>query len=247
MSSQTRSSHSQLARTTPSVRSECDARLVSLLQPDSSEAEQFRCLRYSLLRTLTGGKCNIIAVSSPGNGNGKTTTAINLAVALEEPGIFRVLLVDADLRTAAIADRLALASVKDDGLDTALANWSLGLRDIVRRFPQPYGFGVLPTAPRPDIAGRLIASPRFGMLLEEARQQYDFVVVDTPPLVPAADCRAMAPWIDGFVVVVAAHETPRRVLEEGLNAMRQDQILGLVFSGDDGSPWFPRGGYQVGA
>jgi hypothetical protein len=56
----------------------------------------------------------------------------------------------------------------------------------------------------------------------------------------------MAPWIDGFVVVVAAHKTPRAVLEEGLNAMRQDQILGLVFSGDDGSPWFPQGGYRVG-
>jgi Mrp family chromosome partitioning ATPase len=198
------------------------------------------------LRTLQGGKCNVIAVTSPSNGSGKTTTAINLAATLEEPGIFRVLLVDADLRTAAIADRLALASVCDDGLDAALANWSLGLRDIVRRFPQPYGFGVLPTAARPDIAGRLVASPRFGMLLDEAREHYDFVVVDTPPLLPAADCRAMAPWIDGFVVVVAAHKTPRAILEAGLNAMSQDQILGLVLSGDDGSPWFPHGGYRVG-
>jgi Mrp family chromosome partitioning ATPase len=246
MSNQSPSPKDQLALTTRSVRAECDSRLVSLLQPDSSEAEQFRCLRYSLLRTLQGGRCNVIGVSSPCNGNGKTTTAINLAAALEEPGIFRVLLVDADLRTASIADRLALEAVTDDGLDTALANWSLGLRDIVRRFPQPYGFGVLPTAARPDIAGRLVASPRFGMLIEEAREHYDFVVVDTPPLVPAADCRAMAPWIDGFVVVVAAHKTPRKVLEEALNAMRQDQILGLVFSGDDGSPWFPRGGYHVG-
>jgi Mrp family chromosome partitioning ATPase len=198
------------------------------------------------LRTLQAGKCNVIAVTSPSNGSGKTTTAINLAATLEEPGIFRVLLVDADLRSASVADRLALDSVREDGLDTALANWSLGLRDIVRRFPQPYGFGVLPTAARPDIAGRLVASPRFGMLLDEAREHYDFVIVDTPPLLPAADCRAMAPWIDGFVVVVAAHKTPRAALEEGLNAMRPDQILGLVFSGDDGSPWFPRGGYRVG-
>lgn len=246
MTDQPPSSRDRIALTRPNWRAPRDSELVSLIRADSHEAEPFRCLRYSLMRRLTGGKCNVVAVSSPGNGHGKTTTAINLAAALEEPGIFRVLLVDADLRMAAIADRLELGAVKNDGLDSALMNWSLGLRDVVRRLPQPYGFGVLPTAARPDIAGRLVASPRFGMLLDEAREQYDFVVIDTPPLVPVADCRAIAPWIDGFLVVVAAHKTPRRELEEGLNAMREDQVLGLVFSGDDRSPWFSRRGYPVG-
>lgn len=234
-----------LAVTTQNWRT-CDTRLVSLLQPDSPETEQFRCLRYSLLRTLTKGKCNVIAVTSPDNGNGKTTTAINLAAALEEQGIFRVLLVDADLRTAAIADRLELGAVTDDGLDSALANWSLGLGDVVRRFPQPYGLDVLPAAARPDIAGLLVASPRFGMIIQQARAQYDFVVIDTPPLVPAADCRAIAPWVDGFLVVVAAHKTQRKALEDGLNAMRPDKILGLVFSGDDGPSWFPPASTDAG-
>lgn len=236
----------QFSLTRTIAPAEPDSRLVCLLQPNSPEAEQFRCLRYSLLRTLTAGKCNVIAVSSPGFGNGKTTTAINLAAALEETGVFRVLLVDADLRTPAVAERLALNSVIDNGLDTALANWSITLHDIVRKTPEPYGFGILPTAARPDIAGRLFASPRFAMLLREAREQYDFVVIDTPPLLPAADCLAIAPWVDGFLVVVAAHETPRKLLAESLSAMRQDQILGLVFSGDDASPWLPRAGFRVG-
>lgn len=233
-------------RTATDALVQCDPRLVSLLRPDSNEAEQYRCLRYSLLRTLTGGRCNVIAVSSATPGNDKTTTAINLAAALEEPGIFRVLLIDADLRSAAVASRLGLADAIGDGLDTALTDWSLGLRDVVRRFPQPSGLAVLPTAARPELAGRLIASPRMGTLLREAREQYDFVVIDTPPLLPTADCRAMAPWMDGFLVVVAAHETTRKVLEEGLNAMREDQVLGLVFCGDDGSPWLPRSGFHVG-
>lgn len=228
-----------LTLTTQNWGAESDTRLVSLLQPHLVETEQFRGLRYSLLRTLTKGRCNVIAVTSPGKGNGKTTTAINLAAALEEQGVFRVLLVDADLRTGTIADRLELGAVANDGLDSALVDWSLRLGDVVRRFPQPYGLDVLPTAARPDVAGLLVASPRFGMLLQEARAQYDFVVIDTPSLAPAADCRAMAHWIDGFVVVVAAHKTPRRELEESLNSMRQDKILGLVFSGSDGSPWFP--------
>jgi Mrp family chromosome partitioning ATPase len=225
---------------------ECDPRLVSLLRPDSIEAEQYRCLRYSLLRTLTGGRCNIIAVSSATPGSDKTTTAINLAATLEEPGIFKVLLVDADLRTAAVAERLGLGATKGDGLDTALTNWSVSLRDVVRRFPQPSGLAVLPTTARPELAGRLIASPRLAMLLREAREQYDFVVIDTPPLLPTADCRAIAPWMDGFLVVVEAHQTTRKGLEEGLNALREDQMLGLVFCGDDGSSWLPRGGFNVG-
>jgi succinoglycan biosynthesis transport protein ExoP len=216
-----------LARTRPSAR--CDARLVSLLRPDSYDAEQYRCLRHAILRQLTPGKCNVIAVSSPNRGSAKATTAINLAASLVEPGVFRVLLIDADLRSASIASQLALDPVADDGLDTALADWSLRLGDFVRYVPHPDGLTVLPTAPRPDTAGHLVASPRFGMLLMEARQQYDFVIVHTPPLVPTADCRAMARWIDGFVVVVTAHKTTREHLEEALNVMSEEQVLGLVF------------------
>lgn len=214
---------------------QCDSRLVSLLRPDSYDAEQFRCLRHALLRQLTPGRCNVIAVSSPHRGSAKATTAINLAASLVEPGIFRVLLIDADLRTGAVAGQLALDPVSDDGLDTALADWSLRLGDFVRYVPHPDGLTVLPTAARPETAGHLVASPRFGMLLLEARQQYDFIIVHTPPLMPTADCRSMARWIDGFVVVVTAHETTREHLEEALNVMNPEQVLGLVFCEADRS------------
>jgi Mrp family chromosome partitioning ATPase len=214
---------------------QCDARLVSLLRPDSYDAEQFRCLRHSLLRRLTPGKCNVIAVSSPNPGSARASTAINLAASLVEPGVFRVLLIDADLRSPAVARQLALGPVRDDGLDTALSDWSLRLGDFVRYVPHPDGLTVLPTAPRPSTAGHLVSSPRFGMLLMEARQQYDFVIVHTPPLVPTADCRAMSRWIDGFLVVVTAHQTTRDHLEDALNAMSPEQVLGLVFSEADRS------------
>lgn len=230
-----------LAKT--AARRPCDERLVSLLHPSSYDAEQYRHLRHALMRRLEGGRCNVIAVSSPSGGTSHATVAINLAVTLGEPGIFRVLLIDADLRTAVVADQLALEPVTNDGLDTALADWSLPLRDFVRYVPQPDGLTVLPTAARPQLAGRLIASPRFGMLLLEARAQYDFVIVHTPPLAPMADCSAMAPWIDGFVVVVTAHKTTREALDEGLSVMQEDQVLGLVLCEADREPgprrrWF---------
>jgi len=219
--------------------------LVSLLQPESMQAEQFRRLRYSLLRTVDSGHCNVIGVTSPERGSGRTTTAINLAAALEETGIFRVLLVDADLRGAAVAERLALGNVTGDGLDSALLDWNLGLQQLVARRTENYGFNVLPTAPRPEMAHRLLATPRFGMLMVEARQSYDFVIVDTPPLMPASDCHAMAPWLDGFVIVVAADKTPRGALEDCLNAMSLEQVLGLVFVGDDTPDTLSHGNHRA--
>src|SRR5258706_947434 len=101
---------SHVTLSTSNALARCDQRLVSLLRPDSLEAEQFRCLRYSLLRTLTGRRCNVIAISSAERGNGRTTTAVNLAAALEETGIFRVLLLTADLPGSAVCRRLALSS-----------------------------------------------------------------------------------------------------------------------------------------
>lgn len=230
----------QLAARSRSEVAPYDPRLVSLHQPDSWEAEQFRALRYSLLRVLEPRKGNVIGISSPAAGNGKTTTAINLAGALAEADA-RVLLIDADLRGASVARRLGFGPVIARGLDSAISDRSLSLEDVVRHVPGLCGFGILPTASQPDIAHRLLASPRFGTLLQQARDLYDFIVVDTPPLVPVADCRTMAQWIDGFVVVVAAHRTPRKLLGEALNAMGEDQILGLVFNGDDGPLWGHRG------
>ena len=219
-----------------------DPRLVNLLRPDSWEAEQFRALRYAVERQLDRRRGSVVAVSSAVAGSGKTTTSINLAAALAEAGSHRVLLIDADLRQAAVARRLGLRNVATRGLPRLLADSSLHVDDGMH-WLREYGFGVLPTAPSPVGAHRLIASTRMAQLLGEARMQYDCVIVDTPPLVPVADCRSLAPYVDGFVVVVAAHKTPRKSLEEALNAMSPESILGLVFNGDDGPVWGAREQY----
>ena len=78
-----------------------------------------------------------------------------------------------------------------------------------------------------------LSSPRFGALLGELRGRYDHVVVDTPPVVPVADCRALGQWVDGFVIVVAAHRTPRALLAEALSAMDPQKVVGIVFNKDD--------------
>ena len=70
-------------------------------------------------------------------------------------------------------------------------------------------------------------------MLDEARQQYDYIVMDTPPLAPVQDCRVVARWVDGIVLVVAADHTPRALLEAALDTLEPNKVLGLVFNGYD--------------
>jgi Mrp family chromosome partitioning ATPase len=72
-----------------------------------------------------------------------------------------------------------------------------------------------------------------GELLAEARRHYDYVVLDTPPLIPFPDCRLLGRWVDGFFIIVAAHQTSRRLVEEALQVVDPAQLLGLVFNRDD--------------
>ncbi len=214
-----------------------DAHLVSLLAPSSIQAEQYRLLRHSVEEARRLAGVQVVAVSSAVAGDGKTTTAINLAGALAQARDARVLLVDADLPRAGtpggvIPARVGLAYPTGPGLMEAIVDPSLDLADVVR--PQPiFNFSVLPAGRRPEAPYELLGAARLGELFQEARARYDFVVVDTPPLVPLPDCRVLAKWIDTFVLVVGAGRTPRRMLEQALDGMEPDKVLGLVWNGDE--------------
>lgn len=203
--------------------------LVSLLTPTSFEAEQYRELRHVVEQLHKTAGLSIIAISSPESTDGKTTTAINLAGALAQAPEARVLLVDADLRRSSVGDLLRLGDIGGRGLVDAILAPGLALQDVVRRCP-PFNLSVLPAGRRPASPYELLKSSRLGEILEEARQRYDYVVLDTPPLVPFPDCRVIGKWVDGFLVVVAAHKTPQKHLEEALALMDPAKIVGLVFN-----------------
>src|SRR5262249_54657977 len=79
----------------------------------------------------------------------------------------------------------------------------------------------------------VFSSPRLEAVLREARAQYDYVALDTPPVVPVSDCRMVVPWVDGLLLVVSAHRTPRRLVEASLNLLDSSRVLGIVFNRDD--------------
>jgi capsular exopolysaccharide synthesis family protein len=212
-----------------------DDHLVSLVTPAAFEAEQYRALRYTVEQFHKMRDLRIVAVTSPGVGDGKTTTAINLAGALAQAPDARVLLVDADLRRPAVARLLALGGSDGPALVNAILDPSLTLERVARPRP-PFNLSVIPAGQAPPSPYEVLKSPRLGELLEEARRHYDYIVVDAPPLCPVQDCRIIAQWVDGFLLVVAAHHTPRRLVDEALSVVERGKILGLVFNGDDQPP-----------
>jgi capsular exopolysaccharide synthesis family protein len=209
-----------------------DERLVSLVAPAALEAEQYRALRNVVeqLHRTTG--LRVIAVSSPGPGDGKTLTAINLAGALAQASDARVLLVDADLRRPSIHRLLAMSAPHGMNLVDAILDPELALEQVVQPRP-PFNLHVVCAGQTPPSPYEVLKAPRFGEIIEHARQQYDLVIIDTPPLIPVQDCRVIGRWVDGFLLVVAAHRTPRRMFEESLATLDVAKILGIVFNEDD--------------
>jgi len=102
--------------------------------------------------------------------------------------------------------------------------------DHVVRHRASFNLSVVPAGHLTAHPYEMLKSPRLGHLLDEARRRFDFIVLDTPPIVVAQDCRVISKWVDGFLLVVAADRTPARLVEEALNRMEPDKIIGFVFN-----------------
>jgi capsular exopolysaccharide synthesis family protein len=212
-----------------------DAHLVSLVDPGSFEAEQYRVLRQRLERRHEAGAFRVLAVTSATVNDGKTTTAINLAGALAQARESRVLLIDADIRRPAIAAQLGLADPEGAGLVDAILDPEGTIGGVVRPLA-PVNLNVVTAGRLPTAPYEVLRSARLAVLIEEARRDYDIVVIDTPPILPVPDTRLLAPVADGLVLVVAAHRTSRDLLAEALHLLDAGRVIGLVFNGADRPP-----------
>src|SRR5262249_47282858 len=157
-------------------------------------------LRHVLEQKHREGGFDVVAVTSAAVGDGKTTTAINLAGAFAQADEARVLLIDADLRRGAVAKDLRLGSAETGGLSDAILSPDAVLSDVVRELPE-FNLAVVPAGRCPAAPYEILKSPRLGELIREARKLYEYVIVDTPPLIPVPDARVIEKWVDGFVFV----------------------------------------------
>jgi capsular exopolysaccharide synthesis family protein len=208
-----------------------DDHLVSLLAPTAFGAEQYRSIRHFIEEQHKDAGLSVVAISSPAVDEGKTTTAINLAGALAQSPAARVLVLEADLRRPSLLKYLGLDGTNGPGLVDIILQPDLSLESGVRRCAS-FNLAVLPAGVARSATYELLKSPRLGELFAQARERYDYVIVDTPPLCPIPDGRVLVKWVDGVVLVAAAHKTPRKLLEEALEMLTAPPIA-MVFNGDD--------------
>lgn len=209
---------------------EVDGHLVSLLEPTSFAAEQYRTVRLAIETSRREQGIRVVGVSSSGRGEGRTITAVNLAGALAQAPDARVALVDADLRHPGVARALGLPP--GPGLSSYLLDTTMTLDAIVGR-PGTVAFAVVTAGPVSAMPYELLKSPRLAALFRALRERFDFVVLDTPPVLPFPDVGILRDAVDGFILVVRANRTPREMLRDSVNTIGQSRALGLVWNDDD--------------
>jgi len=208
-----------------------DRYLVTLLDPSSFEAEQYRQLRHRVEELRRARNVRVLAVTSAVAGDGKTLTAINLAGALARGHGARILVVDADLRHPTIAARLGIECT-NGGIEAALEGTQGSMMEFVQSINGP-SLSVLPCAASREETYELLTSPRLAELINEARIHFDYVIIDTPPMIPVQDSGLLRSAVDGYIVVVSANSTPRQLVAEVLNRLDPASCVGLVFNRDD--------------
>lgn len=197
--------------------------------PQSIFAECYRSLRTSIQLSFPDNPPQKILVTSSSPGEGKTTTAINLAFALARADN-RVLLIEGDLRKPKFHKVLKLSNVK--GFSSYLA----GAADsqIIQKGPLPQ-LAIIPAGPIPPNPSELLASSRVKLLLDSMSKEFDYIVCDSPPLLPVADARILCRMFDGVILLSKSGVTTYDLLERSRRLLVDmgARLLGLVINGFD--------------
>jgi non-specific protein-tyrosine kinase len=217
---------SQNGRALAPVSSGGASSLAVLADPHSPSAEAYRSLAANLQFAYADRQLQTIGITSAAQGEGKSTTLANLAVALAQSGR-RVIVIDADLRRPG---QHALFGVQRD---EGLANMLLGERaELPLQETGAPGVRVLTSGPLPGNPLEALASRRFDQALALARAQADFVLVDTPPAGALADVAVIAPRLEGVLLVVSAGRTKRDLARRAREQLERvnANLLGVVLT-----------------
>lgn len=193
----------------PLIKSATDlqAPIVSA-EPKSIFSEAIRSLRSAILISRSEAPPQVILVTSGSPSEGKSTVSLNLAVSLAQKDK-RVLLIEADLRRPTLRRRLKLAGV--GGLSTLLASQDNPFEPVSSESIP--GLHIMPAGPIPPFPAELISAPRMESLLQEWRTKFDFIVIDSPPILAVADSRSLSSLADSTVLVARADSTSRLALQ----------------------------------
>ncbi len=190
-------------------------------------AEAFRTLRANLSFAGPPETRTLLLVTSTAPDDGKSTVVANLGAVLAQAGD-RVLVVDCDLRKPTLHRMLAVPNHR--GLTNVLVQRA-PVEELLLDGPVP-GLKVLTSGPVPPNPAELLATPEMSYLLAQLRENYDAVLVDTPPLLAVADAAVLAPLVDGVILVVSAWSARVDMVQEALEQLEKARarILGVVLN-----------------
>ena len=216
---------------------------LELADPRSAMAEAVRSLRTGLQFATSDGLPKTLLVTSSKPAEGKTTTTIALAQSLAHIGL-NVLLIDGDLRNASVHKRLFCSN------ELGLSNYLTGSKmpeDVVQATNTP-GLVLMASGPLPPNPAELLAGPKLLSLLSLARESFDIVLIDGPPVMGLADAPLLSSMTQATLLVVAANETRRSVVKVALKRLQfaRANIIGALLSKFDSSQTGYGYGYGYG-
>ncbi len=201
-----------------------DHRLVLASDPDSERAAAFRVLRHHLLEL---GRPQVVIVSSPQHGDGKTTVAMNLALALAECGRAKVLLAETHVRRPQLATAFRLVPPWCFAEQLAAHRHQPMLPWSLVEIPQLW-LHVAAVSPKID-KSQLLDAPAFAIAMERLRTAgYEHIVIDAPPVLGSADVNLMADAADAVVLAVHARRTTTRDLRKAIEQIGASKVVGTV-------------------
>ncbi|MDR3678139.1 MAG: polysaccharide biosynthesis tyrosine autokinase [Acidobacteriota bacterium] len=218
----------KLIRPASSIPSRMGALVLS--KPHSQIAEAYRIVRTSIMQAARRGTSNVFLVTSALPGEGKTTTALNCAAALAQQDQ-RVLLVEADMRRSNLEGKLNLDC--HGGLSSVIAGGPSSVVPV--QFASLPTLSVLPAGPRPSNPAELLGSQHMAERIKEWRANYDFIILDTPPVLSVTDAVVLSAHCDGVILVVRSGVTTKQSLirVRDLFMRSRKRIVGVVMNAFD--------------
>jgi capsular exopolysaccharide synthesis family protein len=203
-----------------------DPRLVTALASSGIAAEQYRALRTRILHADNGSAVNVLLVTSPGRGDGKTTTAGNLALTMAQDYQRRICLVDGDMRHPQLHRLFGLP--EGPGLAEVLTGQAT--LDEALMTIEEHQITVLSAGQVPGRPAELLGTTAMRRMLETLRSRFDRVVIDAPATTPLADVGILTPLVDSVLLVVRSGVTSKPAIHDAVATIGGSKLLGVVLN-----------------
>lgn len=203
-------------------------RLINALE-QSEYTDSIRRLRTQVLQRMEDNNWNVLAITSPSRGEGKTQTALNLGISIAMEVEYTVLVVDANLRHPSVHEYFGMES--STGLSDYLKT-DIALSEILVNPKGIEHFVIIPGGKPMHNSAEMLSSPRMGSMVEELKNRYPkrIVLFDLPPLLGAADALAFAPYIDAALLVVEDGVTSETDLRTAVDMLSVTNVIGTVLN-----------------